>query len=93
MKKLKKFAFVVFIPVLFILLLAGKDQSSPILKGSLSGRVINIQGTGAAKAKLFLKGARFQKNIITDGQGSFEVPALPTGVYEIRTEPSHRGRG
>jgi len=92
MEKLKKFARVVSIPVLFILLLAGKDQSSPILKGSLSGRVINVQGTGAAKAKLFLKGVRFQKNIITDGQGSFEVPALPTGVYEIRTEPSGSDR-
>jgi YD repeat-containing protein len=92
MNKLKKFAPFVLIPVLLILLLAGKDRSLPILKGSLSGRVINIQGEGLAKAKLLLKSRGFQKEILTDGQGAFEVPALPTGVYEITTKPSGSGR-
>jgi YD repeat-containing protein len=92
MNKLKKFAPFAFIPVLLILLLAGKDRSLPRLKGSLSGRVINIQGEGLAKAKLLLKSRGFQKEILTDGQGAFEVPALPTGVYEITTKPSGSGR-
>jgi YD repeat-containing protein len=92
MNKLKKFAPFAFIPVLLILLLAGKDRSLPMLKGSLSGRVINIQGEGIANAKLLLKSPSFQKDILTDGQGAFEVPALPTGVYEITTEPSGSGR-
>lgn len=92
MKRLKKFAPLVLVPVLFILLVSGKDQSSLILKGSLAGKVLNAQGACVAKAKLVLKSSNFQKNFVTDEQGGFEIPALVIGVYEIRTEPSGSGR-
>lgn len=53
------------------------------LKGSLSGVVFNEAGQTIPQAGIMVKGANYENDLKTDGQGRFNIRKLPTGVYQL----------
>ena len=61
---------------------------TPVMKGSLSGQIIDSKGIPLAETSLNLRGKYHQIGIISDKRGSFSVREIPVGVYHLSSSTS-----
>lgn len=66
----------------------GANIQTPVMKGSLSGQIIDAKGIPLAETSLNLRGKYYQIGIISDKRGSFSVREIPVGVYNLSSSTS-----
>jgi hypothetical protein len=74
------------IPLLLAIAAAANPAYAQILYGSIVGKVNDPSGAAIAAAKVTItnKVTGFSRDVTTDSSGSFEVPNVPSGSYEVR---------
>lgn len=65
---------------------AANHASGQILYGSMVGKVNDPSGAAIASATVSItnKGTGFSRAVATDTTGSFEIPNVPSGTYDVR---------
>ncbi|MBZ5522570.1 MAG: TonB-dependent receptor [Acidobacteriia bacterium] len=88
----KKFAFSPWIMLLVVFLLSAAAFSQTT--ASIIGTVTDPSGAAVVGAKITVKNAAqgIERNTETGPSGSFEVPALPPGVYSVAVEAKGFGK-
>src|SRR5687767_12973973 len=76
--------------VAFALIMTGVATAQGVQTGTIRGVVIDQQGLAVPGVTVTASSPALQgsRTTVTDGDGSFTIPALPPGVYEVRYELS-----
>jgi Carboxypeptidase regulatory-like domain len=83
-RTMKKYLLVVMVLCLGLVAPAFAQQQSTT--GSIEGRVLDPQGAAVPGAKVTVTGPRGSTEIVTDGEGLFEVRNLDPGNYAVSIE-------
>ena len=74
----------------FVLALAPSSSWAQGTTGTVDGRVVDEQGLSVPGAVVTAQNAAtgFTRSTVSDSTGSYRLPALPNGTYDVRVEMS-----